>query len=160
MANPPQVSPVLAVTVTAPDGLKVFAANGPTVKNTVTVCPTTEGLGEIAEIVVFVSAAVPVPLRLTVCSVSGTFPLLSWKNRLPVTGPVAVGANETSSLQKPPGASDKPRQCVVVGNPGVIPITEMERGCPPTFTRETNLGKLAVPTVWEPKLMLAADRLA
>jgi hypothetical protein len=109
-ANPAQLPPVFADTVTLPDGLKVFVPH-PTEKVTVTVCPTTAGLGATAVMVVVVEARMAVPLRLTVCCVPGTLPLLPWRLSVPVIDPALVGANTMYSSQLAPGAiGDRGRQ--------------------------------------------------
>ena len=100
--------------------------------------------------VVVVGARMPVPVRLTVCWVPGTLPLLSWKLNVPVIGPVVVGANVTYSSQLAPGArGEAGRQFGVVfwkWNPGSSPSTVMYNGLLPLFVSVSFCGALVVPT--------------
>jgi hypothetical protein len=90
------------------------------------------------------------PLRFTVCCVPGTLPLLSWKLKVPVIGPVLIGAKLMYSSQLAPGASgETPRQAGVPpwnSNPGSIPSTVMDIGSLPLLVRVIFWEEPVVPT--------------
>jgi hypothetical protein len=104
-AAPVQLSPVLAFTVTVPEGVSVSPVGGATKKLTVTAWSTSAGFGETEVIVVVVPACTPVPLSVTCCVDPSTSSESSVNVRVPVNAPTRPAAKATNSVQVAVGAS-------------------------------------------------------
>src|SRR5579864_199650 len=91
-------------------------------------------------------AAVPVPVRLTVC---GLFAALSVKVIVPVRVPVAVGVNVTLIVQLPPMATRLPQVFVCPKSP-LGTILEMLSAAVPVFVSVSVCAALVAPTVVPP----------
>jgi hypothetical protein len=134
-AAPVQFSPVLAWTVTMPEGVSILAACGATEKAIVTGLPTSAGLDVMLVITVDVVALTASPWSCTCWVVPLRPPLSSVNVSVPVFEPTVLGANVTLSEQLLPGArgDDRTQFCVDVNCPvtatpltckGAVPVLE------------------------------------
>ena len=103
-----------------------------------------------------VTAALPVPLRLTFC---GLFEALSVKVSVPLAAPVAVGVNVTPTAQLAPAARLVPQVLLEIAKGPLIPTLEMVRAVLWRLVRVTVTAALVLPTATVPKFNELADRV-
>jgi hypothetical protein len=103
-----------------------------------------------------VTAALPVPLRLTFC---GLFEAVSVNVSVPLAGPVAVGVNVTPTAQVAPAARPVPQLLPVVAKGPLIPTLEMARVELRRLVSVTVTAALVLPTATVPKFKELADRV-
>lgn len=157
-ALPVQVSPVLACTVTDPEGVSALPACGATENETANGWPTNTVLADTETIEVVVAAVCPVPCSGT-CWVDPLVPPLSSVNvSVPVTCPTNGGAKTTLSEQLAPGAiGEADVQFCVEVNEGLAATLATLKGAVPVFVRVTVCEALDVPTGCMPNVRLDGD---
>ena len=101
-------------------------------------------------------AAAPVPVRLTVCVLPATPPVLSVMVRVPVRVPVAEGLKVTPMVQFPAAARLEPQVLVWEKSlePALTAMPAMARDAVPVLLRVTGWEALEVPNSWLPKVRL------
>jgi len=107
-----------------------------------------------------VAAAVPVPVRLTVCGLPAT---LSEMLTDAVRVPAAVGLNVTLIVQLPPPATELPQVFVSAKSAVLVPVMlmlVMLKLVFPVLLRVTLCAVLVVPTFWLLNVRLVTERLA
>jgi hypothetical protein len=103
-------------------------------------------------------AAVPVPVKLTVCGLPAA---LSKMLTVAVRVPAAVGVNVMLIVQLPPAATELPQVVVSGKSPGLSPVTiklVMPKRVLPLFVKLTVCAGLLVPTSWLPKVRVEGER--
>ena len=156
-----QLSPVLAMTVTVPDGVSVSPDCGVTKKETFTGSPTIAGLNATLLTWTDVLAFIPVPLSCTCWVAPAAPPPLSVKVSAPLAAPTDTGANATFSWQLPfAGIGEAATQfCVVVNGPLGTTLLMVNRAVP-VFVTVTGCVKLEVPNASGPNVRLTGDTFA
>ena len=103
-----------------------------------------------------VTAALPVPLRLTFC---GLLEALSVKVSVPPAVPVAVGVNVTPTAQPAPAARLAPQVLLEIAKGPLIPALEIVRDVLWRLVSVTVTAELVPPTATVPRFNELADRV-
>jgi hypothetical protein len=141
-----QLSPVVALTLAVPEGVRMSPTGGDTKKSTVTACPTTEGFGAKETMLIVVVAFTPVPLRPTVCGLPGA---LSVTATTAVSFPSIEGVKVTVIAQLAPGRRDVPQVLVSVKSVLFAPVmlrALILKLALPVLVSVTPCGVLVLPT--------------